>query len=89
MKVFKYELLDTTVQAVEFPIGWKLLHVGQQHGVICLWVLVNPEADLRSVPIRIVGTGHEISNSHCGTFLGTVLLHDGDLVLHVFASMKS
>lgn len=65
------------------PIGAKLLSVHAQGSDLCLWALVDTEADLENREFVIVGTGHEVPE-HAGEFVGTALLVGGQLVLHVF-----
>jgi hypothetical protein len=65
------------------PVGAKPLSVHAQGDDLFLWALVDTEAELEDREFVIVGTGHELPD-HAGEFLGTALLADGRLVLHVF-----
>jgi hypothetical protein len=65
------------------PVGAKLLSVHAQGDDLCLWALVDTEAPLEDREFVIVGTGHEV-HDHAGAFIGTALLANGRLVLHVF-----
>lgn len=67
------------------PVGAKPLSVHAQGSDICMWALVDTEAELEDRQFVIVGTGHEV-HDHAGEFVGTALLADGRLVLHVFES---
>jgi hypothetical protein len=88
MTVWKFELRITDVQEVRMPRGAELLCVGTQagtDGVVMLWARVGIDA-ARSQPlavrrIRIAGTGHPDAT---GDYVGTVQLHGGALVFHVF-----
>jgi len=80
--VFKYYLKETDVQEVMMPTGAQILHVAQQAGMLCLWVLVELNNPLVERRIRIFGTGHPIS-VELGPFIGTVMMSSG-LVWHIF-----
>jgi hypothetical protein len=80
-KIWKFRLHPT--QPVMVPIGATILSVGNQSDDIYMWALVDPDAVQEPVRPVIVGTGHEVP-ADAGPFIGTVILHDGALVLHVF-----
>ncbi len=84
MKVFKYVFEGgiTSGYTISMPQGAEPLHVGLQHGRICLWARVNPGAKMVDHHFRLVGTGHDGAD---GRYLGTVSFHSGDLVFHIFA----
>jgi len=84
LKVFKYVFEGgiTDNYTISMPQGAELLHVGLQHGRICLWARVNPGAKMVDYHFRLVGTGHDGAD---GRYLGTVSFHSGDLVFHIFA----
>ena len=65
------------------PAGAEILHVEVQHGVPCLWALVETDRELVQRAFRIFGTGHRIDvpvRKHVASFL----MHDGSLVWHLF-----
>jgi hypothetical protein len=80
-KVFKYKLELTDLQAVEMPKTTVILSAQVQHGIICLWAIVDPAepTDLRK--IVICGTGHPINFTNL-RFIDTV--QEASLVWHVF-----
>lgn len=81
MKVYKYSLREDYKQ---LPKGFKILHVGQQHGEFYVWALVDPSQPMVAA-LRIVGTGHDIDQGDTkGKFWGTHLFYAGDIVLHVW-----
>lgn len=86
LTVYKYPLKLQDHWSLEMPIGAKILSVDNQREQITLWALVDasPEAptEVRSFLIR--GTGHNIDEGLNLEFIGTVLVHDGGLVWHVF-----
>ncbi len=89
-KIFKYQLdLSKAEQQgeyalidVEMPEAAKILSVGVQHGTICVWAEVDVMADTETREFSVVGTGLEAPEDD--KFLGTVQLHDGHFVLHVY-----
>jgi hypothetical protein len=81
--VWKETLSLTVSQGIEVPEGAKMLHAGLQGGLVCVWFQCDPEAPKTVRTILMVGTGHkEVSDN--ARYLGTVLLHGGSLVLHIF-----
>ena len=84
--IHKYPLELVDEQSVWTPAGAQLLHLAMQNGVPCLWFLVDPELEATlKWQIRMYGTGHAVPDSESWLpFLGTILLHDGAPVLHVF-----
>jgi hypothetical protein len=62
-----------------------VLHVGVQFGRVCVWVLVDPEKPPVERAFSMRGTGHQCPYT-TEQYLGTVVLEDGGLVLHVFVS---
>jgi hypothetical protein len=69
--------------SIVMPKGAKILDVQEQHGEVCLWVLVNPMADTENRNFVAYRTGFPLDEEY-GTYIGTCLLSGGDLVLHVF-----
>lgn len=79
--VYKHTLhLDDTVEVV-MPQGTELLSVGEQNGMLCLWARVDTRKPKVNRMFRIAGTGHPAPT---GNFVGTVMMHGGALVWHVF-----
>jgi len=65
------------------PEGAQILTIAEQNGKTCLWALVDPEAPTCRRTFIMIGTGHQIEGSAL-TFLGSVQLLAGMLILHVF-----
>jgi 3-oxoacyl-(acyl-carrier-protein) synthase len=83
--IYKYELDITDSQILDLPVGSKLLSVANQNNKIVLYALVNVDVTFKkSHTIITHGTGHQANDVDDATFLGTVLLHSGQLVFHVF-----
>ena len=87
MTTYKYELEieDTQVITTAKIVRW--LDVQVQHGRPCVWAIVDEEAteDEEKHTITTYGTGHPMREP-VGQYLGTIQMHGGDLVLHVFWS---
>ena len=87
-KIYKYNLFPTDIQALNLPIGSKILSVEEQYGNIVLYALVEtaPEFNFEdSYVFLIKGTGHiceeDLSEFN---FLNTVKLQNGALIFHIF-----
>ena len=82
--IWKFELTTTDEQVVTMPAGADILSAQVQHGTICLWALVDDsQSTSEQRRINIYGTGHAVGHA-IGRFVGTVMLDDGNIVLHVF-----
>jgi len=68
-------------QTIPLPAGARILHVALQRDQICLWALVDPDAEVAPVKAWIIGTGHRVVADewrHAGT------VQIGDFMWHVF-----
>lgn len=89
-RIFKYELDITDEQTVQIPGGGKkILSVAMQGGTtmtggrLCVWVIVDDEAQPAPVRFAIVGTGNPFPrNVAPAWFIGSV--QDDPFVWHVF-----
>jgi len=91
--IWKYELKVTDEQVISVPVGAQALAVQVQGvglcGALCIWALVDSEAELRHRTVYIHGTGHEVSlGAQSGRHIGTVQLAGGALVFHVFVGAE-
>lgn len=86
MKVWKFVIADPETP-VRMPQHATILHVGEQHGQVCIWALVDPTAPQVDRRFVIAGTGHDVP-AYRGRFFGTVLLAGGDLVFHVWEDLR-
>ena len=83
--VYKFTLEFTDVQDIKMQKGAKILSVGVQRGIVCIWALVEPNAQKENRRFAIVGTGCEMTlNQYFGKFIGTVLTEGDALVWHIF-----
>ncbi len=80
--IWKIELKPNDIQTVEMPAGARILHCREQDDVPCIWFLCDPDVLTQPRRFRMYGTGHE--EEVFGQYLGTCMLRDGRLVVHVF-----
>lgn len=80
--IWKYSFNGTGAQLFLMPSGATILSLQVQHGILCMWALVNTEAPLETREFRVFGTGHQISEDIL-TFVGTFQVNEV-LVFHVF-----
>lgn len=88
-RIFKYQLDSDKAEQqgdaaliVEMPKEAKILSVGVQHGTVCIWAEVDNTAKTEMREFTVIGTGYVVPEDV--KFLGTVQLHDGHIVLHVY-----
>jgi hypothetical protein len=85
LRVFKYELPIGDTVSIDVPAGSEPIGLHLQHGVPCMWMLVDPDAPTRRRSFLVVPTGGEILVPRTDLKpVGTVLLYGGDFVMHVF-----
>lgn len=78
--------------AIDMPAGAEILSVAEQHSRLTLWAKVDPEAANIKRRLVVLGTGNAFDEDELRDafsceepfFVGTALLHDGALVLHVY-----
>jgi hypothetical protein len=81
-EIWKYPIdISQAPLAISMPFGARILTLQVQHGVPCLWALVNPTATKVARPFVVVGTGHKTPR-HAGEYVGT--WQDGPYVWHLF-----
>lgn len=86
MTIWKFPLLLTDGQAVFMPADAQLLTVAVQHGVPCLWAIVDPAKAQVGRSIFCVGTGNPMPTLGNPRYLGTTQHEDGRLVFHWFST---
>ena len=84
--IYKYELEPAAVQIIYLPAFAQVLSVHNQNEKMVVWALVDSSPDVVKEPVqfRIIGTGNDASGADGCTFLGTVLMNDGQYVWHTF-----
>lgn len=81
--IFKYEIKMEDSQIVMMPKNAEILCSDVQYGKMCLWALVNPNAEKESRLIIVKGTGHSIDEENM-KYIGTNQMMEGHLVWHIF-----
>lgn len=84
--IWKYELA-TLRQTIPMPVGARILSAAAQGTSICVWVEVDPSTNYENVTLVTVLTGHPMPDVPM-TFIGTVLLNEGMMVVHVYREDK-
>lgn len=91
--IYKYDIVETKDSIIEGPIT-KLLHVGVQHNSIKVWAEIDTNAPIRKFQIIPIGTGWNLDSARADkqsildthTYMGTVMLANGNLVFHVYGT---
>lgn len=91
--IYKYDIMEAKDGIIEGPIT-KLLHVGAQHNGIKVWAEIDTDAPIRKFQILPIGTGWNLNSAGAGkqsildthTYMGTVMLANGNLVFHVYGT---
>lgn len=84
MKIYKYPIGQPDGYfGIEMPKGAKLLSVQGQYATVCIWALVDPDAEKVARCFRMYGTGHPMSHPEL-PYVGTFQVHGGQLVFHLF-----
>lgn len=91
-RIWKYQLQIIDRQIFSMPVGAKLLSVGNQTddplfgelqtgSCVCIWALVDTDADLVERTFEIIGTGNPMEDDE-RFFVGTCIIDP--FVWHVF-----
>ena len=91
--IYKYDIVEAKNGIIEGPIT-KLLRVGVQHNSIKVWAEVDTNAPTRKFQILPLGTGWNLDTGRADkqcildthTYMGTVMLANGNLVFHVYGA---
>jgi len=89
-KIHKY-ILDSDEVTLSLPLGTTILTVQAQHGLVCLWALLEaPHSEMMELrTFRVVPTGVEFTKPETPemtilNYIGTIQLDGGNLIYHVF-----
>jgi len=82
--IWKYSLgVTDKVQTLRTPGYGRVLHVAEQGGQPCVWILCQPGEPECPVVLRTIGTGHEFppgftyrGTAHCDGFVWHVLEYE-------------
>lgn len=85
--IFKYVLELSHRQTIELPIGYSILTVQFQDGLLCLWAKIDLEHEFNKCSVEIIvhGTGHHDAWAD-EKYIGTVQRHG--MVWHIFERIK-
>lgn len=83
MNIWKYELAAVEQQVLSMPLGATILSVQVQYGMPVLYSMANTFQAVEPRHIYMFGTGESMPNIPM-TYIGTILLAEDNLVLHVF-----
>jgi hypothetical protein len=84
-KIYKYQLEWNDRQELLLPLDATILSVAIQNQVLCVWAIVDPDAEPEPRVFYIAGTGHEPPPPEKkAVFVGTVHWLEKGLVFHVF-----
>lgn len=84
--IWKYKIDGNNI---EVPYGSKILSVANQNDVPVVWFDVDDDMiQMETWVICIVVTGGNIPTNNRAEFIGTILLHNGSDVLHIYAWRK-
>jgi hypothetical protein len=88
--IYKYPLIHSKVNLVKMHKGAQVLTAQVQNGKACIWVLADTSKPLEDKEVEVVATGETLDNENGYTriYRGTVQLHDGALVFHIFERVK-
>jgi hypothetical protein len=87
VRIYKYTLELEDWQTLTLPKGARVLSFHEQHGQPRVWVLVDPNVqETEERRFRLAGTGHPIDRADL-RFVGTALLRNQTLVLHLFVEV--
>jgi hypothetical protein len=86
LTIHKYQLDATTAQELSVTKEGRILSVAEQRNNIVVYAMVDTdEQEKDHYEVFVIGTGHHIPlDALEGRFLGTVNLHGGSLMFHVF-----
>jgi hypothetical protein len=81
--VYKYSFrVQVPTFQLALPVGARIVHVGLQHGVPCLWAELDPSRPLEERRFKVMATGEIFDESarHVGTFFAD----SGRFVWHLY-----
>lgn len=85
--VYKYPLTISSQQEISIYSQHKILSVGEQNEILCMWAQVDTDNEIVNLPILIFGTGHPMPDKNMN-FVGSVLTARG-FVWHIFTEPQS
>jgi len=88
--IWKFELKIDTDFTIEMPKGASVLSAQAQKETICIWAIVDTEAEKEKRTFEVYGTGHDLPSDieKDRMLIGTVQLMGGALIFHVFEKLN-
>ena len=87
--IYKYFILPIGEFSLDLPIGASILSFQTQGGDMCLWVMVDKDADIEQRHFKIHGTGRLIKETANLHYIGTTQMSiDPPLVWHLFEEIR-
>ena len=85
-RIWKYTFDSHDVQSSWYiPKDAMVLHIREQHGHLCIWMLVETENDNELRTFKMTGTGTHIDfDTNKAVYLGTGFMDNGNFVFHIF-----
>ena len=85
-QIWKYVFDSNAVQhSWNIPKDAMVLHVREQHGFPCIWMLVETDNVTELRTFEMTGTGTNIDfPTNKAVYLGTAFMDDGNFVFHIF-----
>jgi hypothetical protein len=85
--IWKFELDSSNIFYI--PKGGKVIAAKAQKEKVCIWVLVDTSNPAIERFFKVYGTGYRIPDAENLKFIDTVLMDNGDLVLHIFERLQT
>lgn len=83
MTVYKYQLSAKVETRVELPKGAQVLKIDIQGNAVCLWAMVDPDAEKEARTFEVFGTWHSMPVAN-RLFINTFFAQSGTFVFHAF-----
>jgi hypothetical protein len=85
-RIYKYplNLTDRPKQTIDLPAGAEVIHVGVQYEVIYVWAIVDVSQRMQPRDFAVLSTGYASFDRSTMKHVGSVIMHQGSLVWHVF-----
>lgn len=81
--IWKYKVPVNDVFELKLPMLAKILTIQKQHDIPNIWALVDTDNQMETRHFVCFGTGHAIPDKGLN-YIGTYLIENDMLVLHVF-----
>ena len=85
-RIYKYTI-NMQTGSCEIPGDSKILMVENQHGKPCIWVETDTAHRGGRIKVMMVGTGDFVPRR--SEHIGSVMLHDGEYVFHVYRLVEN